>query len=37
MAFDLGIISDEVDEDLGRALGHIRAWGLPQLAFLKRC
>src|SRR5438067_4860613 len=26
--FELGIITDEVDDDLGAALGHIRDWGL---------
>ena len=29
MAFELGIISDEVDDDLPTALGYIRAWNLP--------
>ena len=28
MAFELGIISDEVDDDLPTALGYIRAWDL---------
>ena len=31
MPFELGIISDEVDDDLALALDWIRAWGLPYL------
>lgn len=31
MAFELGIITDEVDDDLQTALGYIRAWGLPYI------
>ena len=29
MSFELGIISDEVDDDLAAALTHIQGWELP--------